>query len=272
MLESHPQGLGKPVSIGSTHDFLSDDVIGVEPCSRVFSLVGGVENPGCFLEFEGFGGIHEVIGREVGNLHARGKRVIDLQFSGFGTSCLDDDYSVGGARPVDGRCRSVFEYGNALYAVHVEVVHFFHIYFKAVEDKYRQAGFGTQVVFRYVGEAILSAYLDLRGDVIRVGTEKFPGIDRFKRGIENFQRIEKARIVDSTQFLTFYLYGSTGKTVFCFGGISGNNYVVEFIYIGFEMYAEEFFLSDFDILFFVSDERCGESGVCGFGGERETPV
>lgn len=111
VLEAHAQWFGEPVGVGAAHDFLLDEVVGVEAGTGVFAFGDGIEYAGGFLEFECFGRIHQVIGGEVGYLQSCGERVVDLQLSGFGTAGLDDDDTVGGTGAVDGRGRGIFEYG-----------------------------------------------------------------------------------------------------------------------------------------------------------------
>ena len=224
---------------------------------------------GGFLEFERFGGVHQVIGREVGYLQSRGERVVDLQFAGFGAAGLDDDDAVGGTGAVDGRCRGVFEYGDALYAVHVEVVDLLDIDFKPVENEYRQTGFGAQVALGDVGKTVLTAYVDLRRHEVGVRPEELARVDYLERGVKYFQGVEETCVVDGAQLFALDLHGGTREAVLGFGGIPGHDDVVELVHIGFEVNAEERFRADGDSLCLVTDERDGEVLFAGCRREGE---
>ena len=115
--------------------------------------------------------VHQVVRREVGGLDAGVERVGDLYAAFLGHFGRDDDHAVRRARSVDRRGRGVFEDGDVLDAVDVEVVDLFHFDLESVEDEDRQRGVGLERVFRDVGHTVRAADLDAVGNVVGVRSE-----------------------------------------------------------------------------------------------------
>ena len=255
VLQAHAQRLRKPIGIDARKDLLADQIVGVEIIAAVLPFASGIEQPGQTLEFQCLRSVHQFVRRQVGNVHAARKRIAHPERSGFGAFGLDHDHAIGRAGAVYGRCRRIFEYRYALDAVHVQVIYLLHLDLEAVENEDRQAGHRFQRAARDLGETVLSADLDLLGDIVRVGTEHPAHIHDLERRIENFQGVEETVVVHRPQFIALHEHGRSREAVLRLGHVSRNDRSRDIVHLGFEIDIERALVIHLDRLFFHAHAR-----------------
>ena len=177
--------------------------------------------------------VHQVVRREVGGLDAGVERVGDLYAAFLGHFGRDDDHAVRRARSVDRRGCGVFEDGDVLDAVDVEVVDLFHFDLESVEDEDRQRGVGLERVFRDVGHTVRAADLDAVGNVVGVRSEFAGDVRDHERGVVHLQRLQHVGRVDLHQIGTLHLRRRTREAVLGLGHITRDYERFGFDNVGF---------------------------------------
>ncbi len=255
VLKTHAQRFRKPVGIDARKDLLADQVVGVEVIAAVLPFARRVEEPGQTLKLQRLRCVHQLVRRQVGNVHAARKRIAHAKRSGFGTFGLDHDHAVGGPRTVNGRRRGVFENRHALDAVHVQVVDLLDLDLETVENEDRQAGHRFQRAARDLGKAVLSADFDLFGDIVGVGTEHPAHVHDLKRRVENFQGVEETVVVHRPQLIALDEHGRSREAVLRLGHVSRNDRSRNVVHLGFEVNVERTLVVHLDRLFFHAHAR-----------------
>ena len=180
-------------------------------------VVGG-EQSGAALDLQFFAGVGEVIAAQVGHFHAHAAGVGHAQTAYVGLLRLDDDDAIGGFRAVDSFGGGVFERGDALYLVHVQVENLGELRLKAVEDKQRLVGTGG-VFSLHAADCRRAAHLEVgQGVGVAAGTEV---LDLHKRRVDVFQALQYVLVAYAAQVIAAHRGDGTGEGV----GLAGEGTV-----------------------------------------------
>ena len=132
--------------------------------------------------------IHQVVVLQVGSLNIHVAVIGNAHLSAFGPDGLDNHDAVTGFGTVDGFGGRIFQQGDALHAVHVEIEHLFQRRFESVKNEQRLIGVSFVIPLNV--ERGLSAQLNV-GQGVRVGTH-FQVFGNLKRRIQytkTFQQV-----------------------------------------------------------------------------------
>ena len=179
-----------------------------------------------FFELQLLAGIHQVVIRKVGEVHAVVSLVGNLQLTLNRRLGLDDHHAIGRLGTVDGCGCGILEQGNRCHSVHIEVHHSFQGCLETVEDKERLVRVGT-IFLLQSRHARLATDFHIR-HLVRVGTREGIVHD-LERRVQGLQALEHVLCAHALEFIALEGSRRTGEALLLASIDTGNHHILDIL-------------------------------------------